>query len=354
MDRRLPRPSTSLHVDRTLPVSIHQQLVGQIEYGVSSGRWAPGVALPSVRDLAEQLDLSPVTVSHAFKSLRERGIIETFPGRGTFVAQTRRDDPVDVRSRARLRRAVDDLMRLADNLAVPREDVVAMATLRAHVDDRPSAVVDVTLVGVFPEATAAYARAVAARLGGRVNVRSVTFHDLDTDDRSVDALNDTDLILTFPHRRGELERALGKVHLSPRPALGTVRLLPSPEVRTRLAGLSPFTRIGLVTAFPSFLPTFLDGVRAYARHVSHVRATVLDADDVRDVVGESDVVVYATGADRVLHHVPPSVDAFEYRHVPDPTWTDEEVVPLVETLRFQRTLASHEATAASDAPKPSS
>lgn len=344
MDRRVARHPLSLHVDRTLPVSIHQQLVGQIEYGVSSGRWAPGAPLPSVRDLAEQLELSPVTVSHAFKSLRERGIVETFPGRGTFVAQARRDDPIDVRSRARLRRAVDDLMRLADDLAVPREEVLAMATLRAHVDDRPSTVVDVTMVGVFPQATLAYARDVAARLGRQVTVAPTTFRDLERDPDLLARASRCDLIVTFAHRKGELERVLAVANVDAPPPIGTIRLIPSPDVRTRLAGLSSFMRIGLVTAFPSFLPTFLDGVRAYARHVSHVRATVLDAEDERQVIDESDVVVYATGADRILERIPPSIDAFEYRHVPDPAWTDEEVVPMVEALRFQRALDAHEPT----------
>ena len=46
--------------------------------------------LPSERDLAEEYGVAYQTVRHAMKLLRERGLIITRQGRGTFVAQDRR------------------------------------------------------------------------------------------------------------------------------------------------------------------------------------------------------------------------------------------------------------------------
>jgi GntR family transcriptional regulator len=43
--------------------------------------------LPAERDLAEEYEVSYVTVRHAMKVLRERGVIITIHGRGTFVAE---------------------------------------------------------------------------------------------------------------------------------------------------------------------------------------------------------------------------------------------------------------------------
>lgn len=49
--------------------------------------------LPSERDLAEEYGVAYQTVRHAMKVLRERGLIITRQGRGTFVAAGRRPAP---------------------------------------------------------------------------------------------------------------------------------------------------------------------------------------------------------------------------------------------------------------------
>ncbi len=50
-------------IDRSLALPIRQQIRGMIEYGISCGEFAVGEALPSVRDLAEQLAVAPMTIS---------------------------------------------------------------------------------------------------------------------------------------------------------------------------------------------------------------------------------------------------------------------------------------------------
>jgi DNA-binding transcriptional MocR family regulator len=48
---------------------------------------APGMRLPSVRDLMRDLQVSPVTVQRALDTLAQAGVIEARPGQGTFVAE---------------------------------------------------------------------------------------------------------------------------------------------------------------------------------------------------------------------------------------------------------------------------
>ncbi|MCR2817362.1 PLP-dependent aminotransferase family protein [Microbacterium sp. zg.Y1090] len=55
----------------------------------------PGARLPSTRELAARHAASPVTVQSALRSLTARGLIETRPGVGTFVAAARRARPQD-------------------------------------------------------------------------------------------------------------------------------------------------------------------------------------------------------------------------------------------------------------------
>jgi DNA-binding transcriptional MocR family regulator len=61
------------------------ELVDRIEAGVASGALAPGQPLPSVRRLAVQAGLSPVTVAAALAELRRRGVVLSEPRRGTRI-----------------------------------------------------------------------------------------------------------------------------------------------------------------------------------------------------------------------------------------------------------------------------
>ncbi len=315
----------ALRVDRDLPVSIHGQLVGQIEYGVSSGRLPPGSRLPSVRELAERLEVSPVTVSNVFRTLRERELIATVPGSGTFVARAHSSEAAAERPLPALHRAVDELLRLADRLGVPRDELSGLLTLRLAQDVPLGAPLDVRFVGIFDAATRDYGRDVAERLGATCSVDTIVFDALN--DEALTSLREADLVLTFLHRRKDLERLVPDG-----PPIGAVRFIPSTRVRTQLAALSPFVRVGLISALPEFLPTFLQGVRGFAQHVSHVRGTVRDADDVDAVIADSDVVIYATGAESVTARLPPFMETFEYRHVPDPVWIEDEIAPIVRSL----------------------
>ncbi|MGO4784974.1 aminotransferase class I/II-fold pyridoxal phosphate-dependent enzyme [Cryobacterium sp. W22_MBD10_FK3] len=54
---------------------------------ISSGRLAPGERLPTVRDLAGLLGVSPATVSHAWQALSSAGLIVSRGRSGTFVRE---------------------------------------------------------------------------------------------------------------------------------------------------------------------------------------------------------------------------------------------------------------------------
>lgn len=61
-----------------------------IEHDIASGQLAPGDRLPSVRDLATTLEVSPNTVAAAYKQLRDRGVVLGRGRQGTIVAPATR------------------------------------------------------------------------------------------------------------------------------------------------------------------------------------------------------------------------------------------------------------------------
>lgn len=72
-------------VDAALDVPIYQQLVDRIRADIKSERLPYGMRLPTVRALAEEMDLAIGTVKRAYDELENEKLIEKMQGRGTFV-----------------------------------------------------------------------------------------------------------------------------------------------------------------------------------------------------------------------------------------------------------------------------
>lgn len=64
---------------------LYEQIVKQIEESILKGALKPGDQLPAERDLAQQFGVSRTAVREAVKALREKGLVEAYSGRGTFI-----------------------------------------------------------------------------------------------------------------------------------------------------------------------------------------------------------------------------------------------------------------------------
>ncbi|ATW25444.1 GntR family transcriptional regulator [Candidatus Formimonas warabiya] len=64
-----------LRIDMTSDIPIYQQIRNQIVFGVAKGDVKPGDSLPTVRQLANDIGVNPMTVNKAYALLREEGII---------------------------------------------------------------------------------------------------------------------------------------------------------------------------------------------------------------------------------------------------------------------------------------
>ena len=64
---------------------LYEQIVQQIEESILKGELSEGSQLPAERDLAKQFGVSRTAVREAIKALQEKGLVDAFPGRGTFI-----------------------------------------------------------------------------------------------------------------------------------------------------------------------------------------------------------------------------------------------------------------------------
>jgi GntR family transcriptional regulator len=67
---------------------IYLQIIEQIKRRIAVGDWTEGQAIPSIRQLAVELQVSVITVKRAYLELEREGVIITQQGRGSRVAST--------------------------------------------------------------------------------------------------------------------------------------------------------------------------------------------------------------------------------------------------------------------------
>jgi GntR family transcriptional regulator len=73
----------TIDIDNSVPP--FEQLIEQIKAAVTAGVLKPGESLPSIRQLANDLDLNSKTVAKAYKLLERDSVIETKGYRGTYI-----------------------------------------------------------------------------------------------------------------------------------------------------------------------------------------------------------------------------------------------------------------------------
>ncbi len=126
-------PSTlRLSIQPALPAPIYQQIVEQVRRHVASGLLKAGDELPSVRALAAEHAINPMTVSKAYSLLEGEGLLERRRGLGMVVASDTGRSTLGDRL-ALLQPTLDAAVHAARDLGIPHERALAAfeASLKA-------------------------------------------------------------------------------------------------------------------------------------------------------------------------------------------------------------------------------
>lgn len=103
---------------------IYRQLIEQVRRMVAGGQLAAGAELPSVRELALEHAVNPMTISKAYSLLEAEGLLERQRGKPmTIAAQTRAQAPRTQRLQ-QLDTQVDQLVLAARQLELSQDDLL--------------------------------------------------------------------------------------------------------------------------------------------------------------------------------------------------------------------------------------
>ncbi len=72
----------------TSGVPIYRQIIDQVKTQIATGRLKPDVFLPSVRQVAGELEINPMTVSKAYSLLEKENVLEFVRGQGMRIRES--------------------------------------------------------------------------------------------------------------------------------------------------------------------------------------------------------------------------------------------------------------------------
>ena len=113
-----------LSLDTASGVPIYRQIVDWVKVAIAGGKLTPGEQLPTVRQLAVDLNVNYNTVARAYLELEHLGVVHTLRGKGTFIAERKVSEEEMIRV-AKLRELVTEFLSKAAEFGFSPADVHA-------------------------------------------------------------------------------------------------------------------------------------------------------------------------------------------------------------------------------------
>lgn len=112
---------------------IYEQISEEIVKAIMNGEINGGDSLPSMRKLAQELQVSVITTKRAYEELESKGFIHSMVGKGSFVSEQN----IEILRERKKKNIEDQLASIASvckNLDIPLEELIEMVKLTYEED----------------------------------------------------------------------------------------------------------------------------------------------------------------------------------------------------------------------------
>lgn len=106
-------------------VPIYDQIYSQIKEQIINGTLEEDAPLPSIRNLAKDLQISVITTKRAYEELEKSGLIYTAPGRGSFVS-AKNTELLREENLKKIEEHLEEIMKLSSFCNLSKDDIVFM------------------------------------------------------------------------------------------------------------------------------------------------------------------------------------------------------------------------------------
>lgn len=217
-----------------LDIPIYQQLVDRIRADIRTGKLPVGTQLPTVRRLADELNLAHGTIKRAYDELEKEKMVEKVQGRGTFVSYCAEN------LESRKERAMVAIEQLFDQLAAMNFSIHEMGIfIRLKLQERASqqANLKVAVVECNPEVLAQLCEQL--RQIGHLDLYSCLLEEVLAYPYKIE--EDMDLVITTCEHGETIEKMM-----SHRQKIAKVAVCPCTNCMVRIAKLQEGETVGIL------------------------------------------------------------------------------------------------------------
>ena len=236
--------SNEIRIDKASNSPAYRQIIEQVTSLIRSGDLKTGDRLPAERELAEKLEVARGTVNRAYEELTRSGMLESTPGRGSFVSAKQ-----DVVEPGRKEKALSRIGTLIDELRDLRfsyREILTLVELSVMEREQRFDELAIAVVDCNPETLGVFQK----QLGilSRMPVSRILLDELETSGGADRRLANFDLVLTSARHYSEL------MGLAPgaKEKIIQVALSPSQETIIALASIKPDQKLGIVSESHQF------------------------------------------------------------------------------------------------------
>ena len=118
----MPQNTANFEINPTSGVPIYRQIIDQVHALVASGTLRAGDLLPSVRQVARDAAVNPMTVSKAYSRLEADGVVRRARGQGMEVLAPSQNGSLDQR-KEQFRATIEPALHRARQLGLNRTQI---------------------------------------------------------------------------------------------------------------------------------------------------------------------------------------------------------------------------------------
>jgi GntR family transcriptional regulator len=125
----------NIHISHTSGAPIYEQIKNQITEQILSGLLPDATLLPSIRSLAQYLQISVITTKRAYDELEREGLVVSVAGKGTYVSAQRSGTIREARYR-KLEERIKVIVEESRALGLAKEELIGILSIYLEEGDK--------------------------------------------------------------------------------------------------------------------------------------------------------------------------------------------------------------------------
>lgn len=280
----------NIEINKKNGVPLYIQVKNQIMDEIKKGSLKVGTKMPTERELSQRINVSRNTISTAYNDLEQEGALKSFQGRGTFVVEESISwESLDIKNK--IIKFVDMGLEEALEIGMKPEEFLDIVNQRVN---EKKEIMD-KIVAVYVECNIEQAKVFSKQLSknSNMNVICVTLNDLKKMDKDTkDKIETAEFIITTFNHINEVTNLTPDIN---KEILG-VAITPNLEPIVKIARYPANTKFGFLCISQEFIFKIRGALdRAGLSEVDITYSNTTDADELKNIIQESDVLIVSPG-----------------------------------------------------------